>query len=383
MGRRVDGGRLPRRALLASAAALALGGCGNWPAPAPIPTPAPGGAGARPGPSPVASPAPRGGRATVGLAHAPATLDPALAVTPVVATLARPVVEGLIAWDDDGRPVPWLAAAVPTRDNGGVSADGRVVTYRLRPDVAWDDGQPFTAADVAFTFAAFQDTANPFAGALAAPYASLRAVDALDPYTVRLAYDRPDATYLAVFQTVYPAHFFNGRTRLADAPYGRGPAGTGPFRFQEWAPGDHLTLARSASYRVTSQPNLDELDFRFLPDGGAALDALRRGDVDLLLDADPAGLAALHDVPGLVVEEYSAPGVLVLVPNVANRAPGAPAPPLADRDLRRALALALDRPALAAALPGGLARPAAGPLGDDAPPPQPPVPAPDPTAAGR
>src|SRR5207302_219148 len=80
----------------------------------------------------------------------------------------------------------------------------------------------------------------------------------------------PDATYLRAFATIYPAHLFDGRTRLVDDPYGRGPVGTGPFRFREWAPGDHLTLARNPIYREAGRPYLDELVFRFFPDAAAA-----------------------------------------------------------------------------------------------------------------
>lgn len=265
-------------------------GCGNWPAPAP-----------RPEVSQQAvtltargTPAPRrGGRMTVGVTREPATLNPAFAA-PAAVTVMRPVVEGLIDFDAAGRPRPWLAEEVPTPANGGVSSDGRVVTFKLRQGVAWEDGRPFTAEDILFTFAAYRNPDNPFPAETVAVYQQLRAVDALDAYTVRLTYERSEATYLRAFSPIFPAHLFNGLTRLADHPYSRAPLGTGPFRVHEWVPGDHLTLARSPSYRERGRPYLDEIAFRFFDDAAAAAAAFRAGGIDLLLDPDPeqTGLAA-------------------------------------------------------------------------------------------
>lgn len=362
--------RIPATALLALA--LLLAGCGNWPPPAPITTPA------RPGPvaSPVGTRAPRGGRVTIGVTGALTTLNPAFGATPLVATVTRPMVEGLVDFDDEGRPQPWLAEALPTVANGGVSADGTVVTWKLRQGVAWDDGQPFTAADVVFTLAAARDPANPFTGDFLAPLANIRVADALDPYTVRLTYTRPDATYLQAFSTIYPAHLFNGLTTLVGQPYNRGPVGTGPFRFREWAPGDHLTLERAPSYREPGRPYLAELVFRFFPDDAAATKALRQGAIDLLLDPAAGDFADLAATPGIVTADQPGNAVALLIANVASS-------PLAERELRRALALTLDRRALAGLVPGGLWRAAPGPLGGDPPENGVAVPEADPLGAAR
>lgn len=276
---------------------LAATACGNWPAPAPIVTPPP-----RPGPgaSPVGgTPIGRGGRVTIGAVGEPRSLNPAFGQTPAVAALLRPVVEGLIDFDADGRPRPWLAEEVPTRANGGLSEDGRVVTFRLRQGVAWEDGKPFTTRDLLFTYAAYRNPENPFVDEAVAAYRDLDAVDALDSYTLRLAYGRPNPAYLRAFATVFPAHLFNERTRLVDHPYNRAPFGAGPFRVREWVVGDHLTLVRSPSYREAGKPYLDELVFRFFPDQDTAAEALRAGLLDLLLDPAGTGLTARTPLRGL------------------------------------------------------------------------------------
>ena len=98
------------------------------------------------------------------LAADPRTLNP-LFLTPDAASVelqaARLVFEPFIDLDPRGRPQPALLAEIPTRRNGGISADGRTIRYRLRPGVRWSDGRPVTAADVLFTLRAILDPRNP------------------------------------------------------------------------------------------------------------------------------------------------------------------------------------------------------------------------------
>lgn len=281
--------RVPRRAAIgrigvALAALLVLIACGGA-ARAPL-----AGTPQAPDPRPASSatPAPqRGGRATIGIVGDLRDLDPAFATTGLAATLFRPVVEGLFDFDASGQPHPRLAERVPTADDG-ISPDGTVVILRLRQGVAWEDGQPFTAADVLFTLAAARDPNNPFAPEIAAAYRTIRAADALDPYTVRLTLTAPGDTYLHVFSPVLPAHLFNGQTDLPASFYARAPFGTGPFRFAAWTPGQSLLLTRSDSFRAEDRPYLDAILFRAFPDRAAAETALRVGTIDLLLAPDNA-----------------------------------------------------------------------------------------------
>ena len=82
----------------------------------------------------------------------PTTLNPHLANGFQDFEAARIVYEPLATFQADGRMVPVLAELVPTPENSGVSADGRSVTWKLKPDVKWSDGRPFTAEDVVFTY---------------------------------------------------------------------------------------------------------------------------------------------------------------------------------------------------------------------------------------
>jgi len=233
----------------------------------------------------------RGGTATIGVIGDLRALNPAFAPDSLAATIFRPVVEGLFERDPEGRPRAWLAESVPAPGKG-ISADGRTVILRLRQGVAWEDGRAFTANDVLFTYAAAQNPDNPFAPEVAAAYRAIRAVDALDPYTVRLTLAEPGDAYLRAFSPIFPAHLFNDRTGLADHPYARAPFGTGPFRFGEWTPGSSLTLVRSASYRRSDRPYLAAITFRAFPDRVAADAALSARTIDLLLSTDGQTLTA-------------------------------------------------------------------------------------------
>src|SRR5439155_21595626 len=123
---------------------------------------------------------------------------------------------------------------------------------------------------------------------------------------------------------------------------------------------------------------------RFFPDAAAAAAALHAGEIDLLLDPATERLDDLLDTPDAAAHVWPGTDVAMLALNVAAPAdPGDPPPAFATPALRRAVALALDRPALAAALPGGRWRPTASPIGDDPPAPPPAMPGPDPAAPRR
>jgi peptide/nickel transport system substrate-binding protein len=275
-----------------------LAACAPWSADA-TPTARP----ARPNASATPVPPRYGGKITIGFVGALGDLNPAFAGNALAATFFRPVVEGLFAVNSDGRYEAWLAESIPARGRG-ISDDGTVVIVRLRQGVAWEDGRALTAEDLRFTHNAVLDPANPFPPDVVAAHAAIRTLDLLDSYTVRLGYDRPlpdtgnAPSFLRAFPVVYPAHLFNGQTRLAGHPYARGPFGTGPFRFREWVPGDHLTLARSPTYRDGGRPYLDEIVYRQFPDQPAAEAARQSGAIDLVLAADTASF--VDPLPGFL-----------------------------------------------------------------------------------
>src|SRR5437870_2452847 len=128
-----------------------------------------------------------GGALRVLFWQAPTLLNPHFAVGTKDQEGARIFYEPLAAWDPDGNLVPVLAAEIPEIENGGVAPDGMSVTWRLKKDVAWHDGRPFTADDVEFNW---EYAADPVTAAV--PIGNYRniKVEKIDPLTVRVHFEK-------------------------------------------------------------------------------------------------------------------------------------------------------------------------------------------------
>ena len=117
--------------------------------------------------------------------------------------------EPLAAWDADGNLVPVLAAEIPTPQNGGVSADGKTITWKLKRDVKWHDGKPFTSADVVFNWEYASDPAT--SSVNIGSYQNIKA-SAVDPYTVRVEYQKASPFWADAFVgtrgMIIPKHVF-------------------------------------------------------------------------------------------------------------------------------------------------------------------------------
>src|SRR5579875_1420929 len=133
----------------------------------------------------------------IGMTQEPATLDPIVGTLAVETDIDQLVYSGLTRYDEHGNLVPDLAAEVPTRANGGISSDGRVITYHLVHNARWQDGVPVTSADVKFTYNAIMNPNNDVVGRVL--YEEIARVETPDPYTVRLVLKRPWAPVLDAF----------------------------------------------------------------------------------------------------------------------------------------------------------------------------------------
>ncbi|HEY6235786.1 MAG TPA: ABC transporter substrate-binding protein, partial [Candidatus Elarobacter sp.] len=268
----------------------------------------------------------------------PRSLLPLLAQSIQDNEILRLIYDPLIACDAAGRPVPALAAVVPTRANGGIARDGLTVTYHLRHGVRWHDGVAFTSADVAASFRAVMDARSVVMTRHG--YDVVARVDTPDAYTVRFHLKRPFAPFVGtVFAEsdapfyVAPAHLLRGA--LAQSSLNAAPVGTGPFRAVRWARGDRLELAANADYWQGS-PALARIVMRFMSDENTQVVGLRSGDLDgvIGLSANAAatarGIAHLRIVRSPLNAYW---GVMM------NNGPGHAT---ADLRVRRALAMAID-----------------------------------------
>ena len=183
--------------------------------------------------------------------------------------------EPLAGWDAEGNLVPMLAAEIPSRANGGVSADSRVVTWKLKRGVTWHDGKPFTADDVLFTAAYAGDPAT--STVTMATYRDLK-VEKVDSHTVRMTYAKPAPFWAEAFTgnigMILPKHVFEPFTgaKSRENPANVKPVGTGPYEFVDFKPGDMLRGKAYMGYHVPNQPFFDTLEVK---GGGDALSAAR------------------------------------------------------------------------------------------------------------
>ncbi|MEY4154154.1 MAG: Oligopeptide-binding protein AppA precursor [Pseudomonadota bacterium] len=224
--------------------------------------------------------------------------------------------EPLGAWDADGNLVTILAAEVPSLANGGVSRDGKSITWKLKRNVQWHDGVAFTADDVVFTAAYAADPAT--SAYTSGSYKDVK-VTKVDSHTVKVEYQKPSPFWADPFVSaagmIIPKHIFEafkGATSR-DAPANLKPVGTGPYKFVDFKPGDMLRGAINTNYHEANRPYFDTIEMK---GGGDAVSAaravLQTGEYDyawnlqvedeLLIRLEQGGKGKTSIVPGGNIE---------------------------------------------------------------------------------
>ena len=204
------------------------------------------------------------------------------------------ITEGLLTYDFGLLPKPQLAT------EWSVASDGLTYTFKLRSNVKWHDGKPFTSADVAYSIELLKQVHPRGRGT----FANVIAVDTPDPLTAIFRLSKP-APYLlkalyAAESPIVPRHIYEG-VKIADVPTnpnGSAPIGTGPFVFRDWVRGSHIILERNPDYWDAGKPYLDQVVVRFVPDGAARAAGFETGEFDLGSD-NPIPLADLERIKAL------------------------------------------------------------------------------------
>jgi peptide/nickel transport system substrate-binding protein len=183
--------------------------------------------------------------------------------------------EPLAGWDPDGELFPVLVAEVPSRANGGLAADGMSVTWKLKRDVKWHDGKPFTADDVVFNWEYASDPAT--AAVTIGTYKDVK-VEKVDDFTVTVRFAKPTPFWADAFVgargMIIPKHLFAEYrgAKSRDAPANLKPVGTGPYRFADFKPGDIVRGELNPDYHIANQPHFDSIEMK---GGGDAVSAAR------------------------------------------------------------------------------------------------------------
>lgn len=207
--------------------------------------------------------------------QAPTLLNPHFAIGTKDQEACRIFYEPLAAWDPEGNLAPVLAAEIPSKENGGLAADGRSVVWKIKPGVTWHDGKPLTADDLVFTWEYARDPAT--AAVTIGSYKDCK-VEKVDDLTVRVLFDKPTPYWSDAFVgnvgMVVPKHLFAAYAgaKSRDAPQNLAPVGTGPYRFVEFRPGDIVRGERNPAYHLPNRPYFDSLEMK---GGGDAVSAAR------------------------------------------------------------------------------------------------------------
>ena len=217
--------------------------------------------------------------------QAPTLLNPHFANGTKDQDASRVFYEPLGAYDPDGNIIPVLAAEVPSLQNGQVAKDGLSVTWRLKKNVVWHDGKPFTADDVVFNWEYVLDPAT--SAVTVGQYRDISKIDKLDSHTVKLVFKSPMPFWSAAFcgptGMIIPKHLFQAYKgdKSREAPTNLKPVGTGPYRFVDFKPGDIVRGELNSSYHVANRPFFDQIEMKGGGDAPSAARAvLQTGEFD-------------------------------------------------------------------------------------------------------
>ncbi|MFC0407267.1 peptide ABC transporter substrate-binding protein [Roseomonas elaeocarpi] len=330
-GLRATGLNMSRRALLAlSASGAAIGAAKAQSTPPPS--------------------APRG-QIVVGLSQEPTVFNPLMPSIEVDQGVWWALFNPLWGVDEEGNLTPQLATEVPSTANGGISADGLTWKLRLREGVTWHDSTPFTAEDVKFTIELLNNTA--FRARTRQGHNLVREITIASPHEISWRMEKAYAPYLSLLAWTFivPKHILAGASDPNTAPFNNAPVGTGPFRWGERVPGDHITLTANTKY-FGEGPYLERVVFKYIPDLTVLYTQFRTGQID---HASISGILANYyedakKLKGLVLSVNPSQQVEAIAPNLGF-------PALADKAVRQALYQGMNKQAITDIVYYGLPKP--------------------------
>jgi len=265
----------------------------------------------------------------------PPTLASYVSTSGPIGLVMPKVYEGLFDYDNDGKMVPMLAESYE------MSADGKTVTFKLRKNVRWHDGKPFTSADVKFTILEVLKKVHPRGPN---SFREVSRIDTTDDHTAIFHLDNPAPYMMRSFSAyespMVPMHLLEGQD-VKSASLANNPVGTGPFKFVEWKKGQYIRLDKNEDYWQEGLPYLDRIVGRFIPDASTRTAAMENGEVmyaayNAIPNIDAVRLKERDDI-GVTTDGYSMINPMALIE--FNTIEG----PFVDPAIRRAISTAIDR----------------------------------------
>jgi peptide/nickel transport system substrate-binding protein len=300
----------------------------------------------------------KGGTLVIIVANTPRHLNPAVQSgidtgIPGAQLFATP-----LRFDENWNPHPYLA------ESWQVADDGLTVTLKLVQNATFHDGEPITSEDVAFSIETVKAN-HPFKPM----FAPVESIDTPDEHTVVIHLSQPHPALLLAMSSqllsIIPKHIYgDGQDPKTHPRNSENVVGSGPYKFVEFKPGEHIILERNENYFIEGRPYLDRIIFRIIGDNQARMLALENGEGHMATyQAQPRDLKRLEKSENLTLTSggYAAIGPLNwLAFNTAKE-------PLNDKRVRHAIGYAIDRNFITKALMLGMAKPATGPLAPENP----------------
>jgi len=270
-------------------------------------------------------------------------LNQVLSQQTVVNFMSQLTMAWLFRWDKNNRPQPELATVVPTKANGGISADGKAITYHLRRGVKWSDDAPFDADDVRFSFGVMNNRANNVTSR--DEWELVDKIDEPNKETLVVHLREPYSLFMPTFFTsaagnpcILPKHLLAGLPNINTAPYNNLPVGIGPFKYTAWKRGESVEMVANPLY-WRGTPKLHKIVYKIIPDRNTVLTQLQTGELDLWVPFGGSFMSRVQAMHNVVLGRHAIYTVNHFDLNMSR-------PALRDRVVRQALRYATDRPTI-------------------------------------
>lgn len=275
----------------------------------------------------------------VGNVDEPDSLNPLFAHTDSTDQVAGLIYSGLLRYDDNGNFIPDLATTVPTYQNGGISKDGKTITFHLRHNARWSDGAPLTAKDWLFTYHAVMNPNNNTKTRYG--WDEIASAQAPDPYTLVVHFKVVDGSILGLFGSAggssyppLPEHLLAQYPDINRVPFNAHPISSGPFVLQEWNHGSSLVFTANPYY-FRGVPKLKKIIWKVIPNVTTLFEQLQTHEVDVYVGVDENHIPALANVKGINVTKK-------LIANWRHMGINTSRPQLNDPRVRLAIVEAID-----------------------------------------
>lgn len=208
----------------------------------------------------------------------PDVLNPITSTDTTAAIINGEIFEGLLTMNNYTLKLkPCLATSCD------ISPDQLTYTFHLRHGVTWQDGAPFTADDVKYTYDRIQDPKVDDAP-VRSYWGTIKSCEVLDPYTVRFTASERYFKTLETLGTaaILPKHLLEKVADFNNAPFNRAPIGTGPYKFVRWDTGSQVVLERNDHYWGTPNHYLKRIVYRIIQEPYVAVQLLKKGEIDVV-----------------------------------------------------------------------------------------------------